>query len=178
MCAGRAWYDTQLKPIGRYYRFFSFSFKTVSPNKTIFWSRISFATTLWLLVWIFVQKVFETNLNYRHQWVRIQTLVIYVSTFKIDITKGPLFCQIVYSLVPKTVSNTFQTKTAKSSHCGAARPGGQWLNWFVTYFWFSSKGTFPRLMSPSKELKKSGWFVYFMLINDILLVVLIGGMLS
>ena len=36
LCVGRAWYDTQLKPVGRYYRFFSFSFKTVSPNKTIF----------------------------------------------------------------------------------------------------------------------------------------------
>jgi hypothetical protein len=65
---------------------------------TMFW-----LCTQWLVLGIFVQKVFETNLNFRHQrekkiWKSKGTFVM--SIFKV-IYLEPLFFQISYLLLPR-----------------------------------------------------------------------------
>ena len=51
---------------------------------------------------VFVQKVFETNLNFSNQKVKIlKNIATKKSTFKIDIAKVPLLFRISYCLVPK-----------------------------------------------------------------------------
>ena len=84
----------------------------VSISKLFFSYRRRSTLSLWLLFGIFVQNVLETNLNCRYQRIgnseKIKALnlsteeVCYgLSTFKIDMTKGPLFFQISYLLVSK-----------------------------------------------------------------------------
>jgi hypothetical protein len=56
----------------------------------------------WLLLGIFVQKVFETNLKFRYQRVRnLKKIWPRWSTFKVEITKVPIFCRMSYFLVVK-----------------------------------------------------------------------------
>ena len=76
--------------------------------------------SLWLLLSIFVRNVFETNVNFKYQGVKNQKKVdtILISTFKIDITRVPLFFLIFYLLTPKIdiCLKYFLTKIPKSSH--------------------------------------------------------------
>ena len=78
--------------------------------------------TLWLLYGIFVQNVFETNLIFRYQRVKNQKKnkdTDFISTFKIDITRVPLFFSDFFTrwyLKLRFVSNNFWTKIPKSSH--------------------------------------------------------------
>ena len=58
----------------------------------------------WLLLEIFIQKVFQTNVTFRYR--KVKTLKKYsifvISIFKVDLTIVPFFFLNFYSLVPKT----------------------------------------------------------------------------
>ena len=92
----------------------------------------------WLLLDIFVHKVFEVNFNIRYQGVKHLKKnkgTFSLSTFKTDITKLPLFLKIFFpfwSLKLIIVLNTFWTKISKSSHCGIDRKTPGQSMYFVT----------------------------------------------
>ena len=69
-----------------------------------------------LLLGLFAQKVFETNLNFRYQ--RVENLNFCYVNFKSHIYVWLLyFFRFLCLFVPKIVSNDFWTKIPKTSHC-------------------------------------------------------------
>ena len=82
--------------------------------------------SLWLLLGIFVQKVFEKiSMDKRGKIIKKNQGTFITPIFKVDITTMPLFFLMFYSLVPKIEICMYQTilnKISKSSHSGLSSP--------------------------------------------------------
>ena len=86
------------------------------------WAFYTVEAVLWLFFWIFIQKVLVTNLNFRYvpssKKSEEKALLLYLWTFKTDISEDPLFFHIFLIFWYRKwrfVSNNFWTKIPQNS---------------------------------------------------------------
>ena len=111
------------------WRGFNFNYYPLSLHSSRLQKRVlsilSSTASLWLLFRIFVQKVFETNVNFKYHGVQNQKkLTLFSCQFlKLALQEYLFFFLIFYLLTPKIeiyCLKYFLTKISKSSHsvCG------------------------------------------------------------